>query len=91
LVLAVTRKGAAANRKGNVDHWGVITDCEGAPINRQGATAECQDAIDLAVSRSKRLSLRDVLIVEAIDLDIWIFTPASQWAPTVVVYDNDLE
>jgi hypothetical protein len=30
-------------------------------------------------------------MVEAIDLDVWIFTPAPWWAPTVVVYDNDLE
>jgi hypothetical protein len=28
--------------------------------------------------------------VEAIDLDVWIFTCAPQWAPTVVVYYNDL-
>jgi hypothetical protein len=98
LVLAVTRKGAAtdrqgaaADRKGNVDHWGVITDCQGAAIDRQGVAAERQGAIDLAASRSKRLSLRYVLIMEAIDLDIWIFTPTPRWAPTVVIYDNDLE
>jgi hypothetical protein len=29
--------------------------------------------------------------VEAIDLIIWIFTPAPRWAPTVIVYDIDLE
>jgi hypothetical protein len=39
----------------------------------------------------KRLSLRDVLIVEAIDLDVWIFTPAPRWALTVIFCDNDLE
>jgi hypothetical protein len=32
-----------------------------------------------------------VLIVEDIDLDAWIFTPAPWWAPAVEVYDNDLE
>jgi hypothetical protein len=32
-----------------------------------------------------------VVIMEAINLDIWIFTPAPRWAPTVLVYDNDLE
>jgi hypothetical protein len=29
--------------------------------------------------------------MEAIDLDVWIFMPAPQWAPTVMVFDNDLE
>jgi hypothetical protein len=29
--------------------------------------------------------------MEAIDLDVWIFTPTPKWAPTVIVYDNDLE
>jgi hypothetical protein len=46
---------------------------------------------DVAVDSQKRLSLQKVLIVEAIDLDVWIFTPAPQWAPTVMVCDNDLE
>jgi hypothetical protein len=32
-----------------------------------------------------------VLIVEAIDLDVYIFTSTPWWAPTVVVYENDLE
>jgi hypothetical protein len=32
-----------------------------------------------------------VSIVKAIDLDVWIFTPALWWAPTVMVYDKDLE
>jgi hypothetical protein len=31
------------------------------------------------------------LIVDAIDLDVWIFTPAPRWTPTVVFCDNDLE
>jgi hypothetical protein len=39
----------------------------------------------------KRLSLRDVLMAKAIDLDVWIFTPVPRWALTVVVCDNDLE
>jgi hypothetical protein len=29
--------------------------------------------------------------VEAITLDVWIFTPVPRWAPNVVVGDNDLE
>jgi hypothetical protein len=29
--------------------------------------------------------------VEAIDLDVWIITSSPQWAPTVMVCDNDLE
>jgi cell division septation protein DedD len=37
------------------------------------------------------LLLWDVFIVEAINLTIWIFTPAPRWAPTVMVYDNNLE
>jgi hypothetical protein len=36
------------------------------PLN---GSAECE-----------RLSLRKVLIVEDVDLDIWIFTPAPWWA-----------
>jgi hypothetical protein len=29
--------------------------------------------------------------VEAINLNVWIFTPTPRWAPTIVVCDNDLE
>jgi hypothetical protein len=65
----VDRPGAASARQGaTVDHLGATTD-------RQGVITGCQDVTDLAVSGSKRLLLRDVLIVEAIDLDIWIFMP----------------
>jgi hypothetical protein len=39
----------------------------------------------------KMLSLQDVLMVEAIDLNIWIFMLAPRWTPTVVVCDNNLE
>jgi hypothetical protein len=39
----------------------------------------------------KRLSLQDELMVESIGLDVWIFTLAPRWVPTVVVCDNDLE
>jgi hypothetical protein len=46
---------------------------------------------DFTVNHQKRFSLRDVLIVEAINLDVWISTPVPWWAPTVMVYDNDLE
>jgi hypothetical protein len=53
-----------------VDHTGaasarhvVATDFKGVIIGRQGVT-------DLVVSRPKRLSVREVLIVEAIDLDV---------------------
>jgi hypothetical protein len=49
------------------------------------------DHQDVAADRQKRLSLREVLIVEAINLNIWIFIPAPRWTPTVVVCDNDLE
>jgi hypothetical protein len=28
--------------------------------------------------------------MEAIDLDVQIFTPGPRWAPTIEVYDNDL-
>jgi hypothetical protein len=59
-----------------IDRLDVITDCLGAAANGQGAVADHQGATDLVALRSKRLSLRDVFTVEAIDLDIWIFTPA---------------
>jgi hypothetical protein len=39
----------------------------------------------------KRLSQRDVLMVEAINLDILIFTPGPRCLPTIVDCDNDLE
>jgi hypothetical protein len=29
--------------------------------------------------------------MEVINLDVGIFTPVSWWAPTIVVYENDLE
>jgi hypothetical protein len=32
-----------------------------------------------------------MLIMEAIILTIWIFTPAPWWAPTIVVCYNNLE
>jgi hypothetical protein len=37
------------------------------------------------------LSRREVLIVEAINLNVRILTPTPRWVPTFVVYDNDLE
>jgi hypothetical protein len=39
----------------------------------------------------KRLLLQDVLIMEAINLDVWIFMPSPRRAPAMMVYDNDLE
>jgi hypothetical protein len=39
----------------------------------------------------EKFSLREVLTVEANDLDVWIFMPAPWWALTIVVSDNDLE
>jgi hypothetical protein len=53
---------------------GVIIDHLGAIVNRLGAAADHLGA----APRPKRLSLRDVLIVEAINLDVWIFTPAPR-------------
>jgi hypothetical protein len=43
------------------------------------SATNCLGDVDLVVLKPKRISLRDVLIVEAIDLDVRIFTPA----PTV--------
>jgi hypothetical protein len=37
------------------------------------------------------LSLPDVLMVDDIDLDVWIFMPSPRWTPIVMVCDNDLE
>jgi hypothetical protein len=65
-------------------HQGVVADCQGAAADHhssitshQGAAANClgaiighQGAADLAVLRLKRFSLQDVLIKEAIDLDV---------------------
>jgi hypothetical protein len=80
-----------------VDRQGVVANCLGAAVNcqcvvtsRQGVIADCQGVIDLAALRPKSLSLQDVLFVEVIDLDIWIFMPNPRWASTVIVYDNDL-
>jgi hypothetical protein len=63
---------------------GAATDCKGATIDHQGVA-------DLAVLRSEKLLLRDVFIMEAINLNIWIFTPAPQWAPTIMLRDINLE
>jgi hypothetical protein len=97
--------GAAADLQGAitdclgaaVDHQGAITDYLGAAADRQGAIAgrqdiviDCEGVDDLTALRPKRLLLRYVLIVEAIDTNVWIFTSAPRWAPTVEVYDNDL-
>jgi hypothetical protein len=57
-------------------------------------------AIDLATPRSIRLSLRDVLIMQTIVLDVWIFMPSHgchqlSWFMTciesrgVTVVEND--
>jgi hypothetical protein len=80
-----------------IDRQGVVANCLGAAVNcqgvvtsRQGVIADCQGVIDLAALRPKSLSLQDVLFVEVIDLDIWIFMPNPRWASTVIVYDNDL-
>jgi hypothetical protein len=72
------------------DHQDVVANYLGVVIDRQGVVADRQGAADLAALRPKRLSLRDVLIMEAIDLDVQIFTPGPRWAPTIEVYDNDL-
>jgi hypothetical protein len=61
----------------------------GCHVDYQRFIASHQGTADLAVSRAKRLSLWDVLIVEAIDLNVWIFTLATWWASTIMVYDND--
>jgi hypothetical protein len=76
LGVATDHQGVVADRQGVVadflgaasNYQGAITDCLGATTNHQGAT-------DLAAPWPKRLSLPDMLIVEAIDLDVWIFTP----------------
>jgi hypothetical protein len=72
-----------------INHRGVTTDHQGPVIDSQGAITDRHGVADLAAPKPKRLSLRDVLIAEAIHLDVWIFTPTPRWAPTVVVYDNN--
>jgi hypothetical protein len=44
---------------------------------------------DVTNDHQKRLSLCEVLIVEAIDLDVWIFMPTPRWVSTIMVYDNE--
>jgi hypothetical protein len=93
------RQGAAFNRLGAVDahqgaaanHHGASADCHGAFVDRKGVIIGHQGAANLAVLRPKRLSLWDVLIVETIDLDVWIFTLTLRWVPIVMIYKNDLE
>jgi hypothetical protein len=73
------------------DHQSATVNYLGAADSHQGAIISCQGAVDIAAAKPKKLSLREVLIMEVIDLDIWIFTPTPRWAPTVMVCDNDLE
>jgi hypothetical protein len=63
----------------------------GAATNRKGSTIDHQGAADLALLRPEKLLLRDVFIMEAINLNIWIFMPAPQWAPSIVLCDINLE
>jgi hypothetical protein len=70
---------------------GVVVDRLVVTINHQGAVIGHQGAVDIVALKSKKLSLRKVLIVEVINLDVWIFTPVPRWTLTVVIYDNDLE
>jgi hypothetical protein len=87
----VDRQGVVANCLGAaVNCQGVVTSRQGVIADCQGVIADCQGVIDLAALRPKSLSLQDVLFVEVIDLDIWIFMPNPRWASTVIVYDNDL-
>jgi hypothetical protein len=64
---------------------------QGAATDRKGATIDCQGVADLAVLMPEKLLLRDVFIMEAINLDIWIFMPAPQWAPSIVLCNINLE
>jgi hypothetical protein len=64
---------------------------QGAAADRKGANIDSQGVVDLVVPRPEKLLLRDVFIMEAIDLNIWILTPAPQWAPSNVLCDISLE
>jgi hypothetical protein len=60
------------------------------PVTRVlSLSTDYQGATNLVAPKQKKLSLREVLIMEAIDLNVWIFMPAPWWVPTVMVYDND--
>jgi hypothetical protein len=86
---AGTRQGAAINRLGAIiTHQGASIDCPCTTCTHQGVATDRHGAV---LNHRKGLSLLEELIVEAIDLDIWIFMPAPWWAPTVIIYDNDLE
>jgi hypothetical protein len=93
-VVTTDRQGAA------IDRQGATANCQGAAADCQGAVVDCWSlgcCCRLPVAEmspptaKKRLSLREVLIMEVIDLNVWIFMPAAWWAPTVMIYDNDLE
>jgi hypothetical protein len=90
-VLLPAIRGAAVDRQGAAaGHQGVIVGNQGAVADRQGVIASRQGAAEQQ-RRGHRLPSRDVLIMEAIKPDVWIFTSAPRWTSTVVVCDNDLE
>jgi hypothetical protein len=105
-VLTITCQGATIDHPGTVvdcqgadvdhpsatdTHQNAVFDHLGVAGIHQGAAGDCQGVSDLAALRTKRLSLRDVLIMEAINLDLRIFMPAPWWVPTITFYDNDFE
>jgi hypothetical protein len=84
-VSPVNRPGATGDRQG------AATDRKGAAADHPDAIANHQLPLILQCRGQKRLSLRDMLIMEAIDLNVWIFTAAARWVPTIMIYGNDLE
>jgi hypothetical protein len=90
-----------AHLGGTDNHQGAVINHLDATSDRQGATTNCMvlllaTKVPPSTAECRQQSLgchrrRDMLIVEAINLDILIFTTAPWWAPTIMVCDNDLQ
>jgi hypothetical protein len=73
-------------------NWSGIIDCQGAAtVYRPSRCHHRLWGCSRRPSWLERLSLWDVMIMEATDLNVWIFTHAPRRAPTIIIYDNDLE
>jgi hypothetical protein len=81
------------------DRQGAAADCQGATTDCQGATHDCWSlgcrcrlpVTEMSPPITEKGSHYEVLTMEVIDLDVWIFTLTLRWVPTVMVCDSDLE
>jgi hypothetical protein len=86
-----THQGDVIDRPGVIaDHQGVVADCPSVTDDCWSSGCRCRLPVaKMSPSTAEKGSRYE--IVEAIDLDVWIFTPIPQWASTVMVCDNDLK